>query len=311
MQVIFYFYLQNKSNKNYTMRQIMIILLTVSTLTACDAPKPKETKSETSKKTPMNKKEIALAFVNAVTSQDEETVCQLVNSDYIQHNPFLPTGLDPFIGLFPVLKENGTKAKAIRVIEDGNFVAVHHLWTGAKPFGAEEMVSFDILRFDDKGKIAEHWDAMMPNTPPNPAGRTLIDGPTEVSDLNATAQNKALVSNLLDDILYGKNPDKITEYISTEYYHQHNPQIADNLDGLQKAFQFLIENNNMFQYQKLHKVIGEGNFVLTINEGEWSGKKQVFYDLFRIENGKAVEHWDIIQEIPTEGLANNNGMFGF
>ena len=52
-------------------------------------------------------------------------------------------------------------------------------------------------------------------------------------------------------------------------------------------------------------------FVLTVSEGEWNGKEQVFYDLFRFENGKAVEHWDIIQEIPIENLVNENGMFMF
>lgn len=57
-----------------------------------------------------------------------------------------------------MLKENGTKAKVIRVTEDGNFVVLHQLWTGAKPFGAKEMVSFDILCFDGNVKIAEHWD---------------------------------------------------------------------------------------------------------------------------------------------------------
>ena len=57
--------------------------------------------------------------------------------------------------------------------------------------------------------------------------------------------------------------------------------------------------------------MGEGDFVLTISEGIWNEKRQAFYDLLRFENGKAVEHWDVIQEIPTEGLANNNGMFGF
>jgi predicted SnoaL-like aldol condensation-catalyzing enzyme len=68
----------------------------------------------------------------------------------------------------------------------------------------------------------------------------------------------------------------------------------------------------MFKYTKVHKVLGEGNFVLTVSEGEWNGsKKHVFYDLFRMKGGKIVEHWDVIQEIPTEGLAHNNGMFGF
>ncbi|MEO0341483.1 MAG: nuclear transport factor 2 family protein [Bacteroidota bacterium] len=259
----------------------------------------------------MSKKETALAFVHAVTHQDVATVKALANQDYIQHNPFLPTGLDPFIGLFPILKANNTKAKPIRVLEDGDFVAIHHLWTGAKPFGADEMVSFDILRFDENGKIAEHWDALMPNTPPNASGRSLFDGPTDIEDLAATKVNKALVESLLKDVLYGENPQKITEYISAEQYHQHNPAIRDGLDGVQEAFQSLAAQDNMFKYTKLHKVIAEGNFVLSINEGEWHGKGQVFYDLFRLENGKAVEHWDIIQEIPTEGLANSNGMFGF
>lgn len=257
------------------------------------------------------KKEKAVAFVQAVTAQDADTVRELANSDYIQHNPFLPTGLEPFIGLFPVLKEHGTTARAVRVLEEGNYVVLHHLWQGAQPFGADEMVAFDVLRFDEQGKIAEHWDALMPNTPPNASGRSLLDGPTEIKDRDATEANKALVKNLLDDVLFGKNPGKITDYISTESYHQHNPMIADGLDGVQAAFQQLAANNDMFQYTKLHNIIAEGNFVLSICEGEWHGKGHVFYDLFRAENGQLVEHWDIIQEIPTENLGNQNTMFGF
>lgn len=74
--------------------------------------------------------------------------------------------------------------------------------------------------------------------------------------------------------------------------------------------QTLTAQNNMFKYTKIHKVLGEGNFVLTVSEGEWGGKARAFYDLFRIEGGKMVEHWDVIQAVPTENLANGNGMFG-
>jgi predicted SnoaL-like aldol condensation-catalyzing enzyme len=83
------------------------------------------------------------------------------------------------------------------------------------------------------------------------------------------------------------------------------------LSGIVEAVEYLTAQNNMFHYTKIHKVLGEGNFVLTVSEGEWSGKTQVFYDLFRMKEGKIVEHWDVIQEIPSEGLANTNGMFGF
>lgn len=256
-------------------------------------------------------KEKALAFVNAVTSQDAETVRELANADYIQHNPHLPTGLEPFIALFPALEQNGTKAKAVRVIEDGNFVVLHHLWSGAKPFGADQMVSFDILRFDGNGKIAEHWDAMTPLVAETASGRTQTDGPTEAKDLEKTEANKAAGKAMVEDILMGKNPGKITDHISADQYDQHNPGIKDGLSGVIEAVEYLTSQNNMFKYSRIHTVLGEGDLVLTVSDGAWNGTQNVFYDLLRFENGKAVEHWDVIQEIPTENLANDNGMFGF
>jgi predicted SnoaL-like aldol condensation-catalyzing enzyme len=124
--------------------------------------------------------------------------------------------------------------------------------------------------------------------------------------------NKKLAVALIEDVLMGKDPSKISEHISAETYHQHNPQIKDGLSGISEAVEYLSSQNNMFKYTKIHKVLGEGNFVLTVSEGKWNGgKPYVFYDLFRMDGGKIVEHWDVIQEIPTEGLANENGMFGF
>jgi predicted SnoaL-like aldol condensation-catalyzing enzyme len=298
------------------MKKVLMMIMVAGTFVGCNSANSNSNNDATNeisndKIEQMNKKEKAVAFVQAVTAQDVDKVKALANVDYIQHNPFLPTGLDPFIGLFPVLKENGTTAKQVRVIEDGNFVVLHQLWTGAKPFGADKMVSFDILRFDDNGKIAEHWDALQPFVEQTASGRTQIDGVSIVTDLEKTEANKVLAKSMVEDILMGKNPDKITDYISTEQYDQHNPAIKDGLNGIVEAVQYLTSQNNMFKYTKIHKVLGSGNLVLTVSEGEWNGTTNVFYDLLRFEKGKAVEHWDVIQEIPKEGLANNNGMFGF
>jgi predicted SnoaL-like aldol condensation-catalyzing enzyme len=182
----------------------------------------------------------------------------------------------------------------------------------AKPFGADEMVAFDIIRVDEHGKVAEHWDAMTVLVKETASGRTQTNGPTTVEDLDKTEANKALAVSLIEDVLMGKDPSKIGDYISSEAYHQHNPQIKDGLTGIVEAVEYLTSQNNMFKYTKIHKVLGEGNFVLTVSEGEWNGgKKHAFYDLFRMKDGKIVEHWDVIQEIPTEGLAHNNEIFGF
>lgn len=64
------------------------------------------------------------------------------------------------------------------------------------------------------------------------------------------------------------------------------------------------------KYHTTHKVIGEGNFVLVLSEGQFAGKHVAFYDLYRVENGKIVEHWDVIQDIPPkESWKNQNGKF--
>jgi predicted SnoaL-like aldol condensation-catalyzing enzyme len=288
------------------MKRMLTMAVLLVLLAACAEEKPM-----TKEEKPMTKKETVGAFLGAVLTQDVETMRALANVDYIQHNPYIPTGLEPFIQMLPVLKENGTTAENVRMFEDGNYVFMHNIWRNAKPFGADEMVSFDIIRLDEKGKVAEHWDAMTPLVSESASGRSQTDGPTEATDLDKTEANKALAKALVEDVLMGKNPAKITDYISAEQYHQHNPQIKDGLAGIMEAVEYLTQQNNMFKYTKIHKVLGEGNFVLTVSEGEWNGKPQAFYDLFRFADGKAVEHWDVIQEIPSEGLANDNGMFGF
>ncbi len=258
---------------------------------------------------PISRKQIVGAFLSAVSQGDVDTIRDLANPDYIQHNPFIPTGLEPFIELLPVLAEAGTTAENIRMFQDGNYVFMHNIWRNATPFGADEMVAFDIIRVDEYGKVSEHWDALQPLVTETASGRTQTDGPTEVTDLDKTEENKALAVALVEDVLMGRNPAKITDYISAESYAQHNPMIADGLDGIIAAVQTLTAQNNMFVYTEIHAVLGEGNFVLTVSEGQWNGTTNAFYDLFRMEDGMIVEHWDVIQPVPTEGLANTNGMF--
>ena len=66
------------------------------------------------------------------------------------------------------------------------------------------------------------------------------------------------------------------------------------------------------KYDTLHKVLGKGNFVLTVSEGYLGGVHSSYFDLFRIENGKIAEHWDTIESIlPEDKRLNANGKFGF
>ncbi len=258
----------------------------------------------------MNQKEKTQAFTLAVNTRNTAEIEQLVQEDYIQHNPFVPSGRQAFIGLVPVLEEQGTEVETIRLIEDGPYVVMHNHWKKAAPFGADQMISFDLIRFDANGKIAEHWDVLTALTPPNASGRTLIDGETTIKNLNETEQNRALITNFIENAIQAK-PEAF-EAILKQSFHpiflQHNPGAGDGISSLLEAIQ---QRKVAFTFEKLHLVLAEGNFVLSVTEGTHFEKPAVFYDLFRIDQGKIVEHWDVIQAIPTENLANENTMFNF
>jgi predicted SnoaL-like aldol condensation-catalyzing enzyme len=287
---------------------IAIALLLAATAMNVSAKAPKNHQPKKEIKMEQSNKQVAINAMNAFFKDySAEGINAYFAKDYIQHNPNVPTGIEPVIGFAPLLKQAGTTTQNHRILVDGDFVVMHNTYNNAEAFGAKQVVTFDVFRIAN-GKVAEHWDAINPLAAKTASGRTQVDGPTQVTDLDKTQANKSLVKNFVDDVLFGKAPQKITEYINATQYHQHNVGIKDGLDGLNEAIGQLIAQNNMFKYAKVHKVLGEGNFVLTVSEGEWGGKPQAFYDLFRVQDGKIVEHWDVVQEIPAK-MAHSNGMF--
>ncbi len=231
----------------------------------------------------------------------------IINADeYTQHNLAVADGLAGFGEALAALPEGSARVDTKRVFQDGDFVFAH---TDYDFFGPK--IGFDIFRFDN-GKIVEHWDNLQETVAQTPSGHTMIDGPTESTDLDKTDANKALVAGFLDTVLVGGGFDKMTDYISTQTYIQHNAQIADGLDGLQKGVEAMAAAGIQMVYDKVHVVLGEGNFVLSVSEGSFGGKPTTYYDLFRVQDGKIVEHWDVVESVPPrESWKNTNGKFGF
>ena len=129
--------------------------------------------------------------------------------------------------------------------------------------------------------------------------------------LDKTAENKALIANFVETILVKGQFDKLSSFFEGDNYHQHNTVIADGLSGLGQALEAMAKQGIKMVYTTNHKVLGEGNFVLSISEGFFADKPTSFYDLFRVQNGKIVEHWDVMETIiPKEQWKNVNGKFG-
>jgi predicted SnoaL-like aldol condensation-catalyzing enzyme len=127
------------------MRTFFTFLFISVLFVACNGEKSAKDVESTTKESIMSKKETVGAFLGAVITGDTVSMRQLARADYIQHNPFIPTGLEPFIDMLPVLQENGTTADNVRMFEDGDYVFMHNIWKNAKPFGADEMVGINGL----------------------------------------------------------------------------------------------------------------------------------------------------------------------
>lgn len=245
------------------------------------------------------------ALLTSIETGDPGPIAFIDPHRYTQHNLSAADGLAGFGALMQQIPKGSARAKTVRVYRDGDFVFAH---TDYDFFGPK--VGFDIFRFEN-GKIVEHWDNLQEKPhQPNPSGHTMLDGPTEATRLERTADNKARVAAFLDDILVHGRMDKLGTYIDGEHYTQHNPAIGDGLSGLGTALAEMAKHGVTMKYDKVHRVLGEGNFVLAVSEGTFGGKPTAFYDLFRVEDGKLVEHWDTIETIPPRGeWKNPNGKF--
>lgn len=245
-------------------------------------------------------------LLKSIETGDAKPVGYINPAKYIQHNLAVGDGLAGFGAVLQALPKGSAKVNTVRVLQDGPFVVAH---TDYNFFGPK--IGFDIFRFED-GKVVEHWDNLQEKAAPNPSGHTMLDGTTAVNDLDKTEANKALVRSFVDDILVNGKLEKLAGYYDGDNYVQHNPQIGDGLSGLGKALGDMAKAGITMKYSTIHKVLGEGNFVLVVSEGVFAGKPTSFYDLFRVQSGKIAEHWDTMETIPARAeWKNANGKFGF
>jgi predicted SnoaL-like aldol condensation-catalyzing enzyme len=249
-------------------------------------------------------KQQATELLKSIETGDPKPLAFINPDKYVQHNLAVADGLAGVKALLQSLPKGSAKVNTVRVFQDGDFVFMH---TDYNFFGPK--IGFDIFRFEN-GKIVEHWDNLQQTaTKPSPSGHTMIDGPTVASDLDKTEANKALMQSYMDDLLHGRR-ERFRSYFDGNHYIQHNPWVADNLTGLFAGLQELAKEGKAVKYQRVEKVLGEGNFVLVASEGTFGGRPIAYYDLYRIQNRKIAEHWDVLEAIPPRrDWKNSNGKF--
>ncbi len=121
--------------------------------------------------------------------------------------------------------------------------------------------------------------------------------------------NKRIVGEWHDLALNQRKPEEAVAKYLGPHYRQHNPSAADGPEpfiGFVKRFAQTYPDFRM----ESKRIIAEGNYVVLHSHliPKPGDRGTAVVDIFRLENGKIVEHWDVVQEVP-ETSANNNTMF--
>lgn len=231
---------------------------------------------------------VAKALDELFVDKDVSAIDRYWADPYHQHNPIAASGVEPFRNLMSSFVTSPSFSyQRVRTLGECDLVVVQGIYSATG-------VIFDMFRVHD-GKIIEHWDSDT-----NEASET--SGPTAVEDASLTASNRATVLDFVNRVLIEGDHDAAPDFLAADYVEHR----AVSASGPQGFLEYVEED--AIQYEKIHHVIADGNFVFTLSEGELDGQPYGFYDLFRLEGGAIVEHWDSRRVVP-ESTVSGLGIF--
>jgi predicted SnoaL-like aldol condensation-catalyzing enzyme len=246
-------------------------------------------KANTIMDTLTNKQRVLSFYKQIVGQRKAELIPEFIREDYIQHNPTVKQGRAGITDVVNYLKTlppppEGAKSPIIRAIQEGDLVVTHLDIT----FMGKRMVVIDLFKLKD-GMLAEHWDAIQALPDQTGEAITATNGTSEIDMHASTAESKHLVEAFYTAVIEKK---PVADFIHQDYA-EHDLAVIQSRKSL---FDYL--NTDLERNIKIHRIIGEGDFVAVQSEFRREGKAYVFYEIFRVADHQIAEHWSVEQGIP-------------
>lgn len=243
---------------------------------------------------------------------DFDTFMAAAADPYIQHSPDLPDGWKPVWDLLQNRPE-GFSSKPIKWIGPNGFLdnGSYLVMFREVDHGDGPSKKFDLLYFDDAGLYAEHWDmaeAMADKTvsghSETAAAAQFTDNPVQYDQATEEAHRR-MIASMINLGWNGGELAKALNLYADQNYVQHNPHIGDGVKPL----------TDRANAGKLPQRCYDIKFILAQNDLVWVYSKitekdavNAVVDMFRVRDGKMVEHWDVSQTVPDD-MPHDNGMF--
>lgn len=244
------------------------------------------------------RQERAVAALNLYRGGDQAALAWF-HPSYTEHDLAIPDGVDG-------LREYAQTASGVenlvvhRVLQDGNYVVLHS--------SDGRVASFDVFLFEGD-LIVERWQNAEALGAPNPSGRTLVGGTTEISGRGTTdLEANKMILRTIGRIFADGGPYEALRPYYDENFIQHSSYMGDGLDALLALVAEPAPGPKSVSIN--HLLLAEGDFVFSASEDRGADGTTAYFDFFRIENGRIVEHWDTVQQVPPRSeWQNNNGKF--
>lgn len=268
-----------------------------------------------------NRKLVQDFYTMAFLENRHAEACErYVGEPYIQHNPFVPDGVEGFLKFFEDWEPNKRpdfEQKIHRIVADEELVALHA--TIKHGAGAQGSQLVDIFRIEDD-RIVEHWDVYM--AIPDPAGIPHDNGtyqgtpmglePFTRPDSDEIAEkNLAIAKEFYQMCFVEKRYAEAADTYFGPRYIQHNSFVEDGIEGFKKEFVNSERRKSPTYVQRPLRFMADENGVVVHETIHYDPEHRgvALIDIFRMEDFKIVEHWDVFMEIPDPAtVPHDNGV---
>ena len=233
-----------------------------------------------------------------------EAVYAYTGHRYTQHSTGVGDGAEGFLAFFEPFVERNPKREIeiVRIFEDGPWVFCSAYQSLND--GAAKWVTMDMFYTDENGLILEHWDTIAPYVASTPSGEDMVGGRRDIDGGADGAATKAVVLEYTKQVRQEGDLGKIDQFVADDLI-QHAPTIGAGRSGLAGW----LGSKEAGAYEMLFQLIGQGDFAITYSKRHARGKDIAVFDLYRVSDGKIVEHWMNEEEISPRDAWGNSGKF--
>lgn len=244
--------------------------------------------------TPAENVATAQAFIQALDSGTNPL--SMVGANYTEHQQNSGFTLEGMAALVP----KGAEMTIHRTLAEADKVFLHIEQTNPEAVLARG----DLFRFDDAGKIVEHWGVLQAAVPASEtkSGHSMFDGVTNVNFSSTLATDHAAAHLAATNRIFNNMDSEAVFASVTPDYIQHNPSGVNGPEGLAGTLVFL-QSQNIALHKELKQTVVVGDFIVKLNYYSTTPVIPLFgnaivFDIIRFaEDGRAAEHWDIAEEI--------------